>query len=157
MTDIQLNINGENRTIDVDPHRPLRDVLRQELQLTGTKESCDSGYCGVCTVFVDGEVTKSCLVPVGKVADKEITTIEGVGSNGELSHVQQSFVDCFASQCGYCIPGFVMATESFLEENPSPTPEEVREGLNGNLCRCTGYVKIVEAVCEAADRREEEA
>ncbi len=157
MTEIQLSINSETQTVDVDPHRSLRDVLRQELGLTGTKESCESGYCGACTVLINGDVTKSCLFPVGKAQEKEITTIEGVGADGALSAVQQSFVDCFASQCGYCIPGFVMATEAFLEDNPSPTPEEVREGINGNICRCTGYVKIVEAVCEAAERREEEA
>jgi carbon-monoxide dehydrogenase small subunit len=157
MTEIELIINSETRTVDVDLHRPLRDVLRQELGLTGTKESCETGYCGVCTVLVDGDVTKSCLVPVGKVQDKEITTIEGVGSDGDLSEVQQSFVDCFASQCGYCIPGFVLATEAFLADNPSPTVEEIREGISGNMCRCTGYVKIVEAVREAAVRQQEEA
>lgn len=150
MSDIELTINGEVRTVDVDPHRPLRDVLRQELDLTGTKESCDTGVCGACTVLVDGDATKSCLVPVGKVTDEEITTVEGLGSDGELSAVQRSFVDCFASQCGYCMPGFVLVAESFLDENPSPSREEIREGISGNICRCTGYVKIVDAIQNAA-------
>jgi len=155
MSETELTINGRSHTVFVDPHRPLRDVLRQELGLTGTKESCDSGVCGVCTVLVEGDATKSCLVPVGKVVDKELTTVEGLGSEEELSEVQQAFVDCFASQCGYCMPGFVLAAESLLDDNPSPTVEEIREGINGNICRCTGYVKIVDAIQEAARRREE--
>jgi carbon-monoxide dehydrogenase small subunit len=150
MTELELTVNDEAFVVDVDPHRSLRDVLRQELGLTGTKESCDNGVCGVCSVLVDGDATKSCLVPVGKVGNSDITTIEGISSDGNLSEIQQSFVDCFASQCGYCIPGFVVAAESLLEENPSPTTEEIREGISGNLCRCTGYVKIVDAIQDAA-------
>ena len=155
MSEIQLRINGESTSVDVDPHRPLRDVLRQEVGLTGTKASCDSGYCGACTVLVDGDATKSCLVPVGKVAGEEVTTIEGLGSGDDLCDTQRSFVDCFASQCGYCMPGLVVATEGLLEANPSPTDEEIREGISGNICRCTGYVKIIDAIKDAAEAREE--
>jgi len=153
MSDLQLEVNGESKCIDVDPHRPLRDVLRQELGLTGTKASCESGVCGACTVLVDGSATKSCLVPVGKVVDEEITTIEGLGSEGDLCDTQQSFVDCFASQCGYCMPGLVVAAEGLLAENPSPTTEEIREGISGNICRCTGYVKIIDAIKDVAETR----
>lgn len=155
MSDLDLSVNDETVRLDVDPHRPLRDVLRRELGLTGTKSSCDSGVCGACTVLVDGETAKSCLVPVGKVLEDEITTIEGLGSRDDLSEVQRSFVDCFASQCGYCMPGFVVAAEGLLAETPSPTIEEIREGIGGNICRCTGYVKIVDAIADAADRRDE--
>lgn len=152
MTTYELTINGDDYTVDTDPYRPLRDVLRSELGLTGTKESCDTGVCGVCTVMMDGDPTKSCLVPVSKAAESDVTTIEGLGDEDDLSPVQQSFVDCFASQCGYCIPGFVMATHGLLEENPDPTTEEIREGLSGNVCRCTGYVKIIDAVKDAAEK-----
>jgi carbon-monoxide dehydrogenase small subunit len=155
MTLHELSVNGEEYTVDTDPYRPLRDVLREEVGLTGTKKSCETGNCGVCTVQVDGDPTKSCLVPVGKVEDTEITTVEGLGSEDSLSTLQESFVDCFASQCGYCIPGFVMAADALLEDNPDPTVDEVREGISGNICRCTGYVKIVEAVEEAAKRGQE--
>lgn len=155
MTEMTLTVNDEEYSIDTGPYRPLRDVLRDEIGLTGTKESCDSGVCGVCSVFVDGEATKSCLVPVGKMEDKEITTVEGlVESDGSLSPVQESFVDCFASQCGYCIPGLVVSATALLDENPDPTTEEIREGISGNLCRCTGYVKIIDAVKDAAEKGE---
>lgn len=150
MSELELTVNGDEHGLDVDPHRPLRDVLRQELGMTGTKESCESGVCGACTVLVDGEATKSCLIPAGKAVDREVTTIEGVATDGAPSTVQQSFADCFASQCGYCMPGFVVAAEALLAENPSPTTAEIREGISGNLCRCTGYVKIVEAIEDAA-------
>ena len=152
MTRFELTINGDEHTVDVDAYRPLREVLRYDLDLTGTKESCDTGVCGVCTVLLDGKATKSCLIPVCKAEDAEITTVEGLAEDGVLSTVQQSFVDCFASQCGYCIPGFVMASTALLAENPEPTVQEIREGLSGNLCRCTGYVKIIDAVRDAAER-----
>lgn len=157
MAELALTVNGTRRVVDTDPYRPLRDVLREELSLTGTKESCNTGVCGVCTVLVDGTRTKSCLVPVAKAADAEVTTVEGLDDDGDLTAVQSAFVDCFASQCGYCIPGFVIAAHALLDETPDPDVEEIREGLRGNLCRCTGYVKIVDAVREAADRRGAEA
>ncbi len=149
MTSYTLNINNSSYLVETDPYKPLRDVLRTDIGLTGTKESCDTGVCGVCTVLIDDKPTKSCLVPVCKVADKEITTIEGLADGDELSPVQQSFVDCFASQCGYCIPGFVMSATALLDENPDPTTTEIQEGLSGNICRCTGYVKIIDAVKDA--------
>jgi carbon-monoxide dehydrogenase small subunit len=152
MTELALDINGEEHRVDTDPYKPLRDVLRSDIGLTGTKESCDTGVCGVCTVLVDDAPTKSCLVPVAKAADKEITTVEGLDDDGELSTVQQSFVDCFASQCGYCIPGFVVSATALLDRNPDPSVEEIREGISGNICRCTGYVKIIDAVRDAADQ-----
>jgi carbon-monoxide dehydrogenase small subunit len=156
MTVHELSINDEEYTVDTDPYRPLREVLREEIGLTGTKKSCETGNCGVCTVQLDGDPIKSCLVPVGKVEDTEITTVEGLGSDDSLSGLQESFVDCFASQCGYCIPGFVVAADALLEDNPDPTADEVREGISGNICRCTGYVKIVEAIEEAAKRGQEQ-
>lgn len=152
MTSIPLTINGEEYHVDTDPYRPLRDVLRDDLGLTGTKESCDTGVCGVCTVLIDDRPTKSCLVPVAKAQGKDIRTVEGLGEDGELSAVQESFVDCFASQCGYCIPGFVVSATALLEENPDPSVEEIREGISGNLCRCTGYVKIIDAIQDAAEK-----
>lgn len=155
MAEMTLTVNDEEYSIDTDPYRPLRDVLRDEIGLTGTKESCDSGVCGVCSVLIDGEPTKSCLVPIGKMEETEITTVEGlVESDGSLSPVQQSFVDSFASQCGYCIPGLVVSSTALLEENPDPTTEEIQEGISGNLCRCTGYVKIVDAVKDAAAKQD---
>lgn len=155
MTELSLTVNDATHRIDADPYKPLRDALREDLRLTGTKESCDSGVCGVCTVLVDGNPTKSCLVPVCKATDSEVTTVEGLGDVDDLSDVQQSFVDCFASQCGYCIPGFVMSTHALLDRNPDPSIEEIQEGLSGNICRCTGYVKIIDAVRNAAASRNE--
>lgn len=154
MSSYKLSINDREYTVDAEPYQPLRDVLRSEIGLTGTKESCDTGVCGVCTVMLDGSPTKSCLVPVCKAADSDVTTIEGLGDGDDLSPVQESFVDCFASQCGYCIPGFIMAAQGLLEENPDPTTEEIREGLSGNICRCTGYVKIIDAVKDAAAKED---
>lgn len=155
MTELTLTVNDETHRIDADPYKPLRDVLREDLRLTGTKESCDTGVCGVCTVLVDGKPTKSCLVPSCKATGLDITTVEGLGDVDDLSDVQQSFVDCFASQCGYCIPGFVMSTHALLDRNPNPSVDEIQEGLSGNICRCTGYVKIIDAVKDAAARRPE--
>lgn len=153
--ELALEVNGDRYRVETDPFRPLRDVLRTDLGLTGTKESCDTGVCGVCTVLVDGTPTKSCLVPACKATDTSVTTVEGLAEDGELADVQRSFVDCFASQCGYCIPGFVVAAHALLERNPDPSIEEIREGVSGNLCRCTGYVKIIDAIADAAERRGE--
>ncbi len=149
--EIRLDINEKIHRISVSPYKPLRDVLRYDLCLTGTKESCDTGVCGVCAILIGDKAVKSCLVPVGKVVGEKITTIEGISNEEEFSLLQQSFIDCFASQCGYCIPGFIMASTSLLIENPDPTIQEIREGLSGNLCRCTGYVKIIDAVKRAAE------
>ncbi len=127
----------------------LLDVLRERLHLTGTKEGCGEGECGACTVFIDGEIVNSCLVPVAQVNGAEITTIEGVASGDQLHAVQQAFIDCGGAQCGICTPGMVLAAVDLLERNPNPTETDIRNGLAGNLCRCTGYMKIFESVVRA--------
>ena len=127
----------------------LLDVLREQLHLTGTKEGCGEGECGACTVFIDGEIVNSCLVPVAQVNGVEITTIEGVASGDQLHAVQQAFIECGGAQCGICTPGMVLAAVDLLERNPNPTETDIRNGLAGNLCRCTGYMKIFESVVRA--------
>lgn len=152
MDELKLKVNGEEYNEEIEPGRILRDVLRYDLGLTGTKEGCDTGKCGVCTVMLDGKPVKSCLVMAHQAADSEITTIEGLNDNIEedLHPVQQSFVDNFASQCGYCIPGMVMTSVGLLKERDDPSREEIRSAIDGNNCRCTGYRKIVDAVESAA-------
>jgi carbon-monoxide dehydrogenase small subunit len=148
---IELRVNGEILEAYVEPWWTLARVLREELGLTGTKVSCETGDCGACTVIVGGRAIRSCIYPVMKARGKEITTIEGLaGEDGGLHPLQQAFVDHFAIQCGYCTPGMIMAAKALLDENPHPTQEEIREGLRGNLCRCTGYKRIIEAVDAAA-------
>jgi carbon-monoxide dehydrogenase small subunit len=149
---LSLNVNGAEREVAAAPQAILLDVLREEMGLTGTKRGCDMGTCGCCTVIVDGEARLSCLTLAAQVAGKAITTVEGVGGEGHLHPVQQCFSDWGGSQCGFCTPGFVMATKAMLDRNPDPSEAEIRDGLSGNLCRCTGYDKIVRAVQDAADR-----
>ena len=151
MTNVAVIVNGERHEADVEPRQLLVDFLRDTLGLKGTNVGCDTSSCGACTVLVDGESVKSCTVLAAQVDGSEVTTIEGLASDGALHTVQQAFYEQHALQCGYCTPGFVMATVSLLEENPSPSEEEIRRGLEGNLCRCTGYHNIVRAV-EAAAR-----
>ena len=127
----------------------LLDVLREQLHLTGTKEGCGEGECGACTVIIDGQMVNSCLVPVAQVNGAEIKTIEGVAENGELHAVQQAFIDHGGAQCGICTPGMVLAAVDLLKRNPAPNENEIRNGLAGNLCRCTGYMKIFESVVRA--------
>ena len=127
----------------------LLDVLREQLHLTGTKEGCGEGECGACSVVVDGRIVNSCLVPVAQVEDASIKTIEGVASGEQLHEVQQAFIDCGGAQCGICTPGMVLAAVDLLERNPNPTEADIRNGLAGNLCRCTGYMKIFESVVRA--------
>jgi len=147
---IRLNINGIEEEIAVKPWWTLAFVLREILGLTGTKVSCETGDCGACTVLVDGKAVKSCLFLAVKAHERKIETIEGLrGTDGRLHPLQQSFIDSFAVQCGYCTPGMIMAAKELRDENPDPSEEEVREALRGNLCRCTGYKKIVEAVMRA--------
>ena len=147
---ITLKVNGDEDEVMVEPWWNLARVLRDGLHLTGTKVSCGAGDCGSCTVLIDGKAVKSCIYPVMKAKGKDIITIEGMkGKDGGLHPIQQAFLDHFAIQCGYCTPGMVMMTKSLLDENPDITEDEVREGLAGNLCRCTGYVKIIEAVMAA--------
>jgi aerobic carbon-monoxide dehydrogenase small subunit len=147
---LRLAINGESHDVLVDPARTLLDVLRVDLGLTGTKENCLDAECGVCTVLLDGLAVNACIVLAVQCRDRSVVTIEGLAAGGELSPLQRAFIDHGAVQCGYCIPGMILAARACLDENPDPTEAEVREALAGNLCRCTGYQKIAEAVLAAA-------
>ena len=147
--DVACTVNGTPHTLRVLPMARLLDVLREDLKLTGTKEGCGEGECGACSVLIDGELVNSCLVPVLQVEGAQIQTIEGVASGAELHAVQEAFIECGGAQCGICTPGMVLAAVSLLERTPEPTEADIREGLAGNLCRCTGYTKIFEAVVHA--------
>ena len=150
MTGITLTVNGERREADVEPRQLLVYFLREQLGLKGTNVGCDTSSCGACTVLVDGESVKSCTLLAVQADGADVTTIEGLASGDELHVVQQAFHENHALQCGYCTPGFVMASVSLLAENPSPSESEIRSALEGNLCRCTGYDNIVKAVLAAA-------
>ncbi|HPJ20780.1 MAG TPA: (2Fe-2S)-binding protein [Clostridia bacterium] len=152
MTEIKFVLNGENVTIDVDPTKRLLDVLREDFGLTGVKEGCGEGECGACSVLVDNEIVSSCLMPVGNAIGKDIVTIDGFSKTERYRVIHGAYEDEGAVQCGFCIPGMVIATESLLNKNPNPTEEEIRDALSGNLCRCTGYNMIVTAVLRAAER-----
>lgn len=153
MQPIQFRINGRVHDAIIEPQRSLLELLRDELGLTGTKEGCGTGYCGACTVLVDGDPVNSCLFFAIDADHRDITTIEGLSSReGELHPLQAAFVDAGGLQCGFCTPGMLMSAAALLRRNPSPSEHEVREGLAGNLCRCTGYQSIVEAVREASAR-----
>lgn len=147
---IAFRLNGADTVIDTNPDRRVVDLLREDFRLTGTKESCGAGDCGACTILVDGESRLACLMLAAQLEEREIVTIEGVAHGELLSRVQEAFVQKGAVQCGFCIPGTVLATMDLLKRNPSPSRAEIREGLAGNLCRCTGYQKIVDAVEKAA-------
>jgi aerobic carbon-monoxide dehydrogenase small subunit len=148
---LELEVNGRPHAIQIDRRALLADVVRDQLLLTGTKRGCETGVCGACSVLLDGELVKSCLQLAVLCSGKRVTTIEGLGTPEQLHPIQQSFLQCGGLQCGYCTPGFVMAAVALLEHNPAPTTEQVRQGLNGNLCRCTGYSGIVDAVMQAAE------
>ena len=154
---ITCTVNGYRQTVEVYPLERLLDVLREQLHLTGTKEGCGEGECGACTVMLDGQIVNSCLIPITQLENAEITTIEGLALNdSQLKAVQQAFIDCGGAQCGICTPGMVMAANDLLQRNPHPTENDIRIGLAGNLCRCTGYIKIFESVvraCSATDPR----
>jgi carbon-monoxide dehydrogenase small subunit len=150
---VDLAINGTTQQFDVSKSDSLLDVLRQNGYL-GAKRGCDTGACGFCTILVDGDPETSCVLPAMNADGSSVETIEGLGSQSDLDPLQQTFVDNFALQCGFCIPGMIMRSKAFLNENPDPTETEVREALSDNLCRCTGYKKIVEAVLNAAETGE---
>lgn len=149
LVSIGLEVNGLPVSVDVPPMKRLLDVLREDLRLTGTKEGCGEGECGACSVLVDGVLVNSCLVPVLQVKGARVETIEGVGEAAHLHPIQQCFLECGGAQCGICTPGMILATKHLLEKHPRPSRGQIAEGLAGNLCRCTGYMRIFEAV-EAA-------
>jgi aerobic carbon-monoxide dehydrogenase small subunit len=149
---IGFSVNGEAQRLEVHPMERLLDVLREQLRLTGTKEGCGEGECGACTVLIDGRIVNSCLVPVAQVEGASIKTIEGVANGDQLHAVQQAFIECGGAQCGICTPGMVMAAVDLLERNPNPTEADIRNGLAGNLCRCTGYMKIFDSVVRACQK-----
>lgn len=151
---LSFKVNGKGHSIVIDPKKTLLDVLREDLNLTGTKKGCGSGECGACTVVIDGNNVNSCMIFAMDMEGKEVTTIEGLApKTGEIHPIQQAFVDHGAIQCGFCSPGMIMSTTAVLEKYDNPTEEQIREGISGNLCRCTGYVKIVDAIQHLAEQR----
>ncbi len=152
-SEISLVVNGALKTVNAYPMERLLDVLRHQLQLTGAKEGCGEGECGSCAVLMDGALVNSCLVPILQAQGSSIVTIEGLAAGETLDELQQAFLECGGAQCGICTPGMILASAHLLNQKPEPTIDEIREGLSGNLCRCTGYAQIIEAVAEAARRR----
>ena len=150
MSPVRCTVNGEAHTLEIPPMRRLLDVLREDLGLTGTKEGCGEGECGSCAVLMDGELVNSCLVPVLQAEGAAIRTVEGLSTGAHLAPVQQCFLEQGGAQCGICTPGMLLATEHLLARHPEPTDAQIREGLAGNLCRCTGYMRIFEAVRAAS-------
>jgi carbon-monoxide dehydrogenase small subunit len=148
---ISMTVNGETRSATLEPRKTLADFLREDCRLTGTHLGCEHGVCGACTVLLDGRATRSCLVFAVQADGGDVTTVEGLAANGDLSPVQEAFRAEHGLQCGFCTPGFVVSATAFLESNPDPTDDEIREGLSGNLCRCTGYQGILRAVRAAAE------
>ena len=148
--ELAFTVNGEPVELAVAPHATLLEVLREDLELTGTKYGCGEGECGACSVILDGRVVNSCLVLAPECAGSHVLTIEGLAANGQLHCIQRAFVEHGAIQCGFCTPGMIMATYALLEANPSPTEAEIKRALEGNLCRCTGYRKIIDAVLSLA-------
>ena len=149
---VNIKVNGEVQTVEVPARRMLSDFLRDDLHLTGTKRGCETGTCGACSVLVDGEVVKSCLMLAVQVVGRAVSTVEGLCQGEKLHPLQESFMQCGGLQCGYCTPGMLMTACAMLAHNPRPTPDEVRHGLSGNLCRCTGYSQIVESILNASEK-----
>jgi aerobic-type carbon monoxide dehydrogenase small subunit (CoxS/CutS family) len=156
MPTLSMILNGKEVSVEVEPGDLLVHVLRDKLGLIGTKVGCGEGECGACTVLIDGLTVTSCIYPALKAQGREVTTIEGLAEGSRLHPIQQAFVDVTAPQCGFCIPGMVMSAKALLDENPHPTREEINKGISGNICRCTGYYQIVEAIELAAQRIAEE-
>ena len=150
---ITLKVNGEIQDLSVEPNQTLLDVLREDLALTGSKKGCDSGVCGACTVIIDGHPALSCMTLAVRCQDREILTIEGLSQNGRLHPLQQAAIDHNAVQCGFCTPGWILTAKALLESTPRPTREDIRRGIAGNICRCTGYKKIEEAIMAAAEKK----
>ena len=150
MATIELNVNNESYSVEVSPEETLLDVIRDKLNLTGTKRGCDNGECGACTVILDGEPINSCIYLAIRANKKKIITVEGLGNPDNLHPLQQAFIKNAAVQCGFCAPGMLISAKVLLDKNPNPTVEEIRTGISGNVCRCTGYTKIIKAVQEAA-------
>jgi carbon-monoxide dehydrogenase small subunit len=153
LSQVSFTVNGELKTVPVYPMERLLDTLRHQLALTGAKEGCGEGECGSCSVLLNGALVNSCLVPVLQAKGADIITIEGLAAGPQLDRVQEAFLKCGGAQCGICTPGMILAAHHLLQRKPNPTIEEIREGLSGNLCRCTGYIQIFEAVAEAARHR----
>ena len=153
---IRMRVNGKDHTVDIPSQRLLIDCLRYDLGLTGTKEGCSVGVCGACSVLLDGQLVSSCLTLAVLADGKEITTVEGLAHNGQLHPVQQAFIDFGGFQCGICTPGMVVAAKALLDTNPNPSDEEIKDWMMGNLCRCTGYYKIIESIRGAATRLQTE-
>ena len=153
MMDITLKVNGEEHALNVPVSRTLLNALRDDLKLTGSKNACNQGACGACTVLLDGTPVNACLVLAVGATGRDIVTIEGLGESGTLSPVQQAFVDTGAIQCGFCISGMIVSATAILAENPKPTRDEIRSALSGNLCRCSGYVRVIDAVMLASERQ----
>jgi carbon-monoxide dehydrogenase small subunit len=152
---IRFTVNGEACTVQAPPMKRLLDVLREDLRLTGTKEGCGEGECGSCSVRMNGELVNSCMVPLLQAEGADIQTVEGLASNGKLHPIQQAFLDCGGAQCGICTPGMLMAASQLIERNPHPSMADIREGLAGNLCRCTGFMRIFESVIASATQSAE--
>lgn len=153
--DIELYVNGEKRKVRTEPHRKLLKVLREDLNLTGTKDGCSQGDCGACLVIMDGKAVNSCLVLAAQADGAEIITVEGLAENGELSNIQQAFAERWGFQCGFCTPGMLISSYALLQSNPDPTEDEIKRALAGNLCRCTGYKPIFDSVQLAAELKME--
>ena len=152
MKKIRLKVNGEDHDLEIRPYATLLEVLREDLGLIGTKEGCGEGECGACTVIIDGKAANSCIVLAAEADGKEITTIEGMAVGGKLHPIQEAFVEIGGLQCGFCTPGMILSTKVLLDANPDPTVDEIKKGLEGNFCRCTGYTKIIESVKVAAQK-----
>ena len=153
MERVKMNVNGIDREVEVEPWMSLNFVLREKLSLTGTKKGCDTGGCGACTVLLGGEAVYSCMTYAMKADGGRVTTIEGLGSDGNLDLIQVAYAEHYALQCGYCTPGFIMSTKALFDAKPDPIEEEIREALVGNLCRCTGYTKILEATLSMKQKK----